>query len=60
VTPPLEKHGVANKFKPGCELQVRLLEELPQFVRSYILAISNLILVGIDINIRSNEKDIID
>lgn len=60
VIPPLEQHGVANKLKPGCELEGGLIKQLLQLLCTNVLCVSNFVDVDIEINVGLDEEDVVD
>lgn len=60
VSPPLKQHGVANKLKPGSELELGVLELGLERLGSDVLGGLDLVRVDVEIDVRLDEEDVID
>lgn len=60
MTPPLEQHRVANQLEPRCEGEVGLLEHGLQVLCRNVFGVPHLVRVGVQIDIRLNEQDIVN
>lgn len=60
MTPPLEEHGVADKFEPRREFEIGMSEHMLEFVGGNVFGITNLVRVGSEVDISLDEENVVN